>query len=534
MTDRIDAIEAAARSGDLAGATKLAHGAYADGLRHPLINNLLALELEQAGRFDEALQLLRDAVAVAPADVGALLALAIALLRLEDGAGALTHVDAALAVAPNLAPAHANRGMALQVIGRPDLAEASFRHALTLDPNSIAAKAGLAALQSMRGAHQEARGLAEAVLARMPGYPEAELVVAAADLAEGATDKTEARAQRLVAEPRATPLERARALTLVGDARDAHAQTDAAFAAYDEAARTLKGHYAPRYESRASARDNVAWQSAYFDQAPRELWARADFLNVRPPAVQGHVYLLGFPRSGTTLLENALAGHSRIAALDEQEALVDGVRAYLRSPETLAALGRESEQALIPLREAYWRRVVDAGVAISGKVLLDKHPFNSLKLALIARFFPDAKILFVLRDPRDVVWSCFRRRFQMSAPFYELLGLERAARFYAAVMALAHQIIEAAQLDVRFVRHEAVVANFDSEMRAIAGFVGLDVNADFAAFASRIGQSASATPSVAQLARGLSSDGVGAWRRYEKQLRDVLPILEPWVKRLGY
>jgi hypothetical protein len=325
-----------------------------------------------------------------------------------------------------------------------------------------------------------------------------------------------------------------RALSLLGDALDAQQRYDDAFSAYADAARALKAHYAPFYESRASARGVVAWQNNYFDHAPRQLWARAEYMRVRPPAVEGHVFLLGFPRSGTTLLEQALAGHPAIAVLDEHEALIDGVRTFLKSPQTLDALGRVDERDLTPLREAYWRRAVEAGVSISGKVLLDKHPFNSLKLALIARFFPDAKILFALRDPRDVVLSCMRRRFRMSAPFYELLGVERAAQFYVAVMELAHKVMSAAQLDVRFVRHEEVVSGFDGEMRGIAAFLGLEAGGDFASFAQRIGQSAAATPSAEQLARGLSAEGVGAWRNYERHMRDALPILAAWVKRLGY
>ena len=70
----------------------------------------------------------------------------------------------------------------------------------------------------------------------------------------------------------------------------------------------------------------------------------------------------------------------------------------------------------------------EAGIDVAGKVFVDKHPLNTLKLPLIARLFPHAKILFACRDPRDVMLSCFRHRFQMSAPIYELLYAARVRR----------------------------------------------------------------------------------------------------------
>ena len=86
------------------------------------------------------------------------------------------------------------------------------------------------------------------------------------------------------------------------------------------------------------------------------------------------------------------------------------------------------------LRAAYWRRVRQSGVDVTGKLFIDKHPLNTLNLPLIARLFPRAKILFMCRDPRDVVLSCYRRRFNMNPAMYQMLTLDGAAQFYDAVM----------------------------------------------------------------------------------------------------
>jgi hypothetical protein len=190
--------------------------------------------------------------------------------------------------------------------------------------------------------------------------------------------------------------------------------------------------------------------------------------------------------------------------------------------------------SLEPLRAAYWRLVAGAGVDVAGKVFVDKHPLNTLKLPLIARLFPHAKILFACRDPRDVVLSCFRHRFQMSAPIYQLLSLEGAARYYDAVMALAVCLTTALQLNMCLVRHEDVVTEFTREMKRVCAYLDLEWVPAMGDFALRTQKRPVLTPSTAQLVRGLNTEGLGQWRRYQAELLPVLPILEPWVKRFYY
>ena len=195
---------------------------------------------------------------------------------------------------------------------------------------------------------------------------------------------------------------------------------------------------------------------------------------------------------------------------------------------------RADAAALEPLRAAYWDLAAGAGIDVSGKMFVDKHPLNTLKLPLIARLFPHAKILFACRDPRDVVLSCFRHRFQMSAPIYELLTLQGAALYYDAVMRLAVCLTSALKLDMCLVRHEDVVTEFMREMRRVCAYLGLEWVEAMGDFAKRTSTRAVLTPSTAQLVRGLSTEGLGHWRRYEAQLAPVLPQLQPWVTRFYY
>ena len=164
---------------------------------------------------------------------------------------------------------------------------------------------------------------------------------------------------------------------------------------------------------------------------------------------------------------------------------------------------------------------------------MDKMPLHTLALPLIAKLFPDARILFALRDPRDVVLSCFRRRFRVNSAMYEFLTLERAAAYYDAVMRLAEVYRDRLPLRLVEVRHEAVVADFDREVGAVLEFSGLPWNADVRRFAERAQQRAR-TPSDLQLTEGLKSDGLGQWRRFAPQMSSVRDLLDPWAQRFGY
>jgi hypothetical protein len=157
-----------------------------------------------------------------------------------------------------------------------------------------------------------------------------------------------------------------------------------------------------------------------------------------------------------------------------------------------------------------------------------------LHLALIARLFPGAAIVFALRDPRDVVLSCFRRLFVVNPYTFEFLALDRTARFYDATM--RHALLAREKLPLRFhdLRNEDLVADFDGRVRALCDFLEAEFDPAMARFAERSKSRGVATPSAIQIARGLSSDGIGQWRRYEAELEAVLPLLAPWVRHFGY
>ncbi|THD71072.1 tetratricopeptide repeat-containing sulfotransferase family protein [Phenylobacterium sp.] len=524
-------IGAAVQARDFERAGRLAERALAGGLEHPAVLNLAALKLEGEERFEDAVRLLQRAVALAPGDPGARNALGLCLRRLERDTEALAQFDQAVAIAPAFAGAHGARGGCLESLGRLNEAEAAFRRAIELQPENLGGLAGLANLMSRRGAHAEARAMADKVLAAQPGYPDAVNVAAAAELADGDAPAAQARLEAVIPDPRLTPQQLAFAQGLLGDVLDARDRIPEAFSAYAACNMGLWRTYAATYGAPPSALEFAHGMIGRLEAIDPKAWTAA---GEPAPGATGHVFLLGFPRSGTTLLEQVLASHPEVRALEERETLSAAMRAFLAAPQDLDRLAVASEGELAPLRAAYWARVREEGAQVEGKLFVDKHPLNTFKLPLIARLFPQARILFAQRDPRDVVLSCYRRRFVMSGSAYQLLTLPGAAGYYDAAMQVAERLAPALAGRTHVVRHEALIEDFDGVVGAVCAFLGLPWTDDLRAFSNRTRDRGIATPSGAQLAGGLSAEGVGQWRRYRQQMAPALPKLAPWVERFGY
>ncbi|MHB1871007.1 MAG: sulfotransferase family protein [Steroidobacteraceae bacterium] len=532
--ERLLAIQRAAQGGELPQAAELAEAALAEGLEHPLIFNVLALRHELAGALGEAERLLRQAVSLAGTDKTARNALGLCLLRLERPAEALEQFDALLALDPALPFAHASRGTALFALARVREAEAAFLRAIERDPQQAVALAGLARIASYRGLHRQAREWAQRALARLPGYPDAELSLAAADLGEQDPLTAEARLRELLARADLAAEQRAFAGGLLGDALDAQGRMPEAFAAYTESNALQRATYAAQFgDASQNARQYAQGLADYLRAAAAARW-RAPPPVPGPAPAAGHIFVLGFLRSGTSLLEVILEGHPQVVSVEESESLIDGLQRFMQQPQDLDSFLHAPPSIYEALRAAYWRRVAQTGANVAGKVFVDKNPLNTLKLPLIARLFPQAKILVACRDPRDIVLSCFRHRFRMSAPVYEMLTLEGAARYYDAVMRVLMECTRLLPLQMCLVRHEDVVTGFAREMRRVCDFLGLEWDPAMGDFALRTREREALTPSTAQLARGLNTEGLGHWRRYREQLGPALPLLAPWVAQFYY
>jgi tetratricopeptide (TPR) repeat protein len=522
------AVEGALWASDLVKAMRLSDEAIARGASHPTLLGLAGLKRMHAGDNRGALPLLLRAREQTPRHVDLLNALGECFSRLGRSQEAVEVFDSALLIAPDTR-LHFGRALALEDLGTLDAARAALEQVVALDPAHGEALGRLALLAVQRGEADAARRLAERALAINPQDATARIALAHAALEQKDMTAAEHQVSALVQNPKLGPVNRAYAMSLAGDILDAQARYAEAFAAYAASKAIQRDAYAPQMVGVESVTAREIRLADYFARDPA--W-RASANGGEGPRT--HVFLVGFPRSGTTLLEQVLASHPDVAAMEERTCLMDSAAAFFGSDADLDRLAALSEPELEPWRQAYWKRVAETEASLTKPVFIDKMPLNAVFLPLIARLFPRAKILFALRDPRDVVLSCFRRRFAMNAGMYEFTSLETAAAYYGAVMRLMDVYRDRLALDLMEVRHERLVADFEGEARRLCDFLDLEFKDEMRSFAGRARGQNIDTPSGAQLAHGLSDQGLDQWRHYAPQLQPVLPWLAPFVTRFGY
>ena len=529
-------IDTALRESGLDAAASLALQALSDGVEDAVILNLAAAGRYAESSFDEALQLLARANTLAPGDPNVLNSMGICQFALGQAGDALRSYEAALRHDPNMAAAYYNRGTALEQLDDVKAARACYEQAVALDGNYVDALASLSWLDAVAGDAVASRSNAERALALSPSHALARTSLASANLQQGNLAEAGTILGALIRDPTLTRINRAIVAGLIGDLKDAQGQAGDAFAAYQACNAEIRAMNAARFEAPGSetALARARRLTAWFASSDVAAWREAPPVAAEDGRPREHIFLVGFPRSGTTLLENVLAAHADVVALEEKDCLAAADQAFLTSDEGLERLATIDDEEAEHRRELYWSSVRNFGVEPSAKVFIDKLPLASVQLPVIAKLFPQARVLFALRDPRDVVLSCFRRRFALNPAMYELLTLSGAAAYYDAVMALSERYRELLPLSQITVRYESLVDDFEGTSRATCAFLGLQWDSAMFDFAEKARTRGIATPSAAQVSRGLNREGQGVWKRYREQMAPVLPILEPWVERFGY
>lgn len=532
--DLFNNINAKLAANDIEGAIDLAEVAVALGHQHPTLFNLCAHRLEQRGEYQAALDLLHQALQLDPNDASILSAIGHCWLKQGQPDRALPAFNDAVRLDPRFAPAHHGIGLAFAWQG--DLAQAQMaqERAAALDPNYPDPLGALSIFALNNRERDKARAYAEAALRLAPAEPSALITLARLDVLEERYDDTTTRLSAAFAADAIPPLQKSPLLRLMGDALDGLGRYDEAFAAYRDCNLLLKTVYEPVLGGDTSEDVADTWTRVHgaFDR----LLPTGGFDATTPvdgPNVN-HVFLVGFPRSGTTLLEQVLASHPDILALEEKPILHKQINEYFADAASLERLIQLSDAETAELARAYWRRVAEFGIHPEGKTFVDKQPALTLYLPLMLKLFPKAKVIFAVRDPRDVLLSCFRRGFNMNATIFQFTTLERLAVYYSNVMKAYEFYADRMAFQAFTYKHEDTVADFDGEIRRLCAFLGVAFDDNMRNFVETAKQRDVRTPSAPQVVKGLNTSGVGYWRNYERHLEPILPALQPWVERFGY
>jgi tetratricopeptide (TPR) repeat protein len=522
---------------DLDAAAALSEAAIAQGRGDAYDHAIVALACSARGDYDAADAQFRKALALEPGNPSTLTSLAIHYRNQSRSRDALAACDEAIRNVPDYADAWLERAALLAAGGSNEAARASFAQAAELAPGYAAAHAGLAALAAREGNAALARGHAGTALSLDPANAVATNALASAELTLGNPEKACALLKPLLARLDQPTLERSLAHSLIGDALHRLSDHGTAFQHYSDANADFTAIHST---SAAGQLDNFSFVLALTEAlAATEPSVWHETPGTQPHnAAKRHLFLIGYPRSGTTLVENILASLPGVSALEERPTMAAADREFIAGSPTeiiagLARFSRLDAGGLEPYRQAYWDKVVMSGIPSNAPCFVDMDPLKGTRIPFISRLFPDARILVMRRDPRDVVWSCFRTNFAMSSGTLEYTSLERAARHYDALMQLTELALERLPINFHIVQYHRLVQDFDTETKAMCEFAGLEWTEAVRSFDRTAARRGVSTASAGQVNRGLY-DGTRQWETYAEFLKPIIPILQPWIEKFGY
>jgi hypothetical protein len=307
-----------------------------------------------------------------------------------------------------------------------------------------------------------------------------------------------------------------------------------AFAAFDEGKALLRQSTGVEY--RAEQAEHAAARLRGFFTAKR--LATLPRAGVRRDVAQP-IFVLGFPRSGTTLAEQTLSAHPRIAAGDElpilheiTELMPRMLNSPLGYPEALSELWMgDHREDLDNVRDHYLRKVAQLGIVPAGAAwFTDKMPLNEMHLGLIGLLFPNTPLIHVVRHPLDVVLSVFSNL--LTHGYCCAYALESAARHYVLVSDLVEHYRQEMALRYMQLRYEDMVDDQEAQVRRVLGFIGEEFDPRCLAFHEN--RRYARTASYAQVTERLYDRSRFRYRHYVKELAPAIEILAPVIERLGY
>lgn len=310
---------------------------------------------------------------------------------------------------------------------------------------------------------------------------------------------------------------------------------DAALSALAQAHAAAKRAFLARHPD-AERADPLAWLAQRLIASAPAHW-RAPFEDAHPP---DPVFLVGFPRSGTTLLQQLLRTHPALQIAEEVPVLEDVIAAL---PEDAVHRSLDARlEALVPaqrtaLRSRYWRAMAPHAPDPRRR-LVDKYPLSLTRIGHIARLFPQSHTLCLLRHPCDVVLSCHMQAFGLNGGALAFSSLASTAAAYARVMAYWEEQRVLAGCAVHTLRYEDLVTAPGETLRKMHASLALpwhDDGIEGFHLQAQARETRIRTPSYAQVARPLNADALYRWKRYRRHFDgEPMALLAPWIARYGY
>ena len=486
---------AAFETGDIAGSVSDLDIVYGNHPEHLQSAYHLGRSLRAAGRLEEALAPLRAALDESEIAVRARYELASCLAQLRRRSEAIDHYQAILRLQPDNVQVAANLASLLERENRLDEAERWAGKALLTDSANETAQMTRATLDRRSGKYPQA---AQAFRSLLPGID--------------------------------NPINRSIAWNQLAQCLEGQQDWDEAFDAFSESNRILQQHQAG---SRPDPRgphglQTLARIQEWLTENPMAGWNEPV-----TPDPGGIAFLVGFPRSGTTLLDRMLGAHPEIEVLEEKSLFSPLHRDWAR-PGILESLTDISDAEIVDARQIYRQEMSRHRRQPQRSLVIDKLPLNLAYLFLIRRLFPQAPVIFLQRHPMDVCISCYFQAFELKASMAYFLDIQQTAQYYDAVMQVAALSVDQVVNPIHRLRYEDLVAEPKDQLAGLLNFLSLEGQDEMLEYRQRADSDSSNTPSYQQVSQPLHTRSIGKWRHYSRQLEPGLSFLRPWARQFGY
>ena len=433
----------------------------------------------------------------------------------------------AISLRPKYAKAHNGLGEALAKFGNIEDAISCFRNALKCDRNFFKALINLSYLLEMTNQLADAEKFVDQALLVDSRHPSGCRIKAALLRRRKEYDE----ALELLSEvkiPTDSPVVASAIHIEFARLYDQQGDVDKAYNHYSQANQLHKQCGAVQGVNRERFSQRVERCSQVFSKEWVDSWTKVEGLAWQ----QSPVFLVGFPRSGTTLLDQVLDSHPQVQVMEEQPLIRQLINTLPSYPEALQSF---NDQQVVALGQEYFRLAQEKMLLKDGALLIDKLPFNLIHLGFISRIFPNAKIILALRHPFDVCLSNFMQLYAPNHAMAHFDTLANGAEIYDKIMRLWQQYGDIFAFDYHAIKYEQVVSDFDGEIKGLLDFLELPWDDAVRSFAEHARQRGMInTPSYHQVSQELFSSAVYRWQRYQPYLQTVAPLLDSHAKSFGY
>jgi tetratricopeptide (TPR) repeat protein len=510
-------------TGDLDGAMEAFQRARQINPESSLVHTNIARVLGSKERHEDACLMLERAVVLAPNDPAPLLELGRALINIDHSEAGLKALGDAARLNPKDPKIFIEIGRAFTDLSDQLQAERAYKFAVQADPSYAASYLNLGILFEKANRLDELTALVKD--ASRNGVTGSEIdYLRALELSRKGQHEAALTLAKSVTTKAIHPATLAQ---FIGQLADRLGQVDDAYYAYADM------NNAMAQSALGVGVDRTAYQRGIdrLNQQTSADWYRgwsSASVKANPPSP---VFLVGFPRSGTTLLDTILMGHSQTHVLEE----IPILETIAQTVGDLDAVAQMDERQIAAMRDLYFSELEKASPPPPGAIVIDKNPLSMIRMPLIHRLFPDAKIILAMRHPCDVVLSCYMQNFKPTETMASFLDLSNASRAYDRIFAYWEKCREILPLNVHMLRYEAMVEDVEGAVRPLFDFLDLPWEEQVLDHQkTAVDRGYIRTPSYAQVTEKVYSSASGRWQRYRKFMHEALPVLTPWIDRYGY